>query len=671
MKYLFLIIFIVLTITQSRAQNFDFGKVSKTELEEKSHPKQVSADAAILYRNEKINFRFDNNEGFVQEREIHERIKIYSKEGLNWATKKVYLYQGKGGKKESLINLRAFTYNLANGKIEKNKLKNDGKFQEDYNDFTSITSFTMPNIKVGSVIEYNYTVKSPYSSIDDVILQSSIPINKLNVYISTPQYFQYNVTGNLKAFYIPKVSKRIQNRRVTITDVGSLNAGFRREGMSQSESEYEEDIIEIDESNVPPLEKEPHAGSLKKYIAKLSFELSAYLDQDRVIKKSFSSSWEKVTETIYQRDNFGPQLKKTNFFAEELDNIFDNQMDEINKVFFIQEYVKSKVRWNGVNGIYTQKGVRKAYKEGAGNVSDINLLLVSMLRYKGLNANPVLVSTKENGIPLFPTREGFNYVVCMVEVNGKKALLDATEKYNAINILPYRALNWKGRLIKQDGTSSWVNLNPTFRSSENTVLNAVIDETFAVTGNVNKSYTGYLAKDYRVKFNDLDLDGKIRMHESGKDNLEITAYKYDNKDEITKPVIIGYEFNMDDSLDTLDDKLIFSPLLILAQDENPFKLDTRQYPIDFVLPYRDKYIVNIQIPDGYEINSLPKNEVVTYNEGQLSYKYLIKNNGNFITLNFSFEIKNPVVNATDYTELKHFFSKFIEKQAEQVILTKA
>ena len=59
-----------------------------------------------------------------------------------------------------------------------------------------------------------------------------------------------------------------------------------------------------------------------------------------------------------------------------------------------------------------QKGTRKAYLEGEGNVADINLLLIAMLRSQGVDANPVLVSTRNNGIPLFPTRKGFNYVIC-------------------------------------------------------------------------------------------------------------------------------------------------------------------------------------------------------------------------------------------------------------------
>ena len=73
-----------------------------------------------------------------------------------------------------------------------------------------------------------------------------------------------------------------------------------------------------------------------------------------------------------------------------------------------------------------------------------------MLREAGLGANPVLVSTRNHNIPLFPTLDGFNYVVSLVEfTDGNSILLDATEKYAMPNVLPYRALNWNGRKVTQ------------------------------------------------------------------------------------------------------------------------------------------------------------------------------------------------------------------------------
>ena len=77
------------------------------------------------------------------------------------------------------------------------------------------------------------------------------------------------------------------------------------------------------------------------------------------------------------------------------------------------------------------------------------------------------------------------------------------------------------------------------------------------------------------------------------------------------------------------------------------------------------------IPEGYNIESLPNREAFTFNNGQSNFKYIIKQSGRFLRLSFNFDINFPVINSADYKEFKNFYSKYIEKQSEQVVLSKA
>ena len=78
--------------------------------------------------------------------------------------------------------------------------------------------------------------------------------------------------------------------------------------------------------------------------------------------------------------------------------------------------MKSTVKWNEYNGYSCDEGVKEAYKDKAGNVAEINLMLTAMLCTVGLKANPVLVSTRANGISIFPNRTAYNYVIAAVEI---------------------------------------------------------------------------------------------------------------------------------------------------------------------------------------------------------------------------------------------------------------
>ncbi|REG88840.1 DUF3857 domain-containing protein [Winogradskyella sediminis] len=649
MKNLLFTLFIALCFNVLSAQDYDFGKISKAELQEKYHPKDSATSAAILYRNEDISFFFSSNEGFIQQRKVHQRIKIYNKDGFDWATKKIFLYQGTG-QKEKVKGLKAFSYNLEDGKIQKDKLKSDGKFEEDYSEFTKINSFTLPNVKEGTVIEYQYTVTSPSINIDDIIFQFSVPINKLYVRVATPEYYVYNKQPNFRAKFMPIINETYINIRTPFN--------------------YKINILRINEENIPAIRSEAYAGSVNNYRSKMAMELTATLNNMKSVNKTYSTTWEAVSKTIYDSDNFGGQLSRFSIYKDDLEAAMVGLEDDFEKAFAAEKLVKSKVKWNGGYGKYAQKGIRNAYKDGEGNDADINLMLVSMLRSQGVNANPVLVSTRNNGIPLFPTREGFNYVICSVQKGDAYLLIDATEEYSTNNVLPHRVLNWQGRLLEDNKTSRWIPIQPKKKSVESSMLNVAINDDFSVSGKVAQHLTDYVAYSHRNRYAVLTTEDHIKSLEKDKGDIEISELNVENTDDITQPIKVSYQYELSDGIDEVGDKLYFSPLLFLGIKENPFKLEEREYPIDFVIPYTDKYMVNIMLPEGYTVESLPKSEGLEFKNSSVTFTYLVQQNGNYLQLKAQLDIENPLILPEDYKAFKAFYSRIVEKQAEQIVLTK-
>ncbi|MGB1232516.1 MAG: transglutaminase domain-containing protein, partial [Winogradskyella sp.] len=207
-------------------------------------------------------------------------------------------------------------------------------------------------------------------------------------------------------------------------------------------------------SNIEALKAdEPYVTNINNYRGGTKFELA----QTNFITiggeyKNYTSSWEGVSKQIFNSISFGEELIKSNYYKKDLEKILAIAKNDSEKIGLIFDFVKSKVKWNGYYGKYTGNGVRKAYKENSGNVADINLMLTSMLRSSGLNAYPVLVSSRGNGVPLFPTLDGFDYVISMVKFQDDSyVLLDASEFYSLPNVLTRRALNWKGRVVTKNG----------------------------------------------------------------------------------------------------------------------------------------------------------------------------------------------------------------------------
>jgi hypothetical protein len=120
-------LFLVLFVLDTNAQEFKLGKVSIEELKEKNNPTDSTAVAAILFEKGAVDFEYSQDDGFKMITEVITRIKIYKKEGYEWANKAVSYYIGSNAK-EVVSFSDVVTYNLIDGKIEKTKLKSDGEF---------------------------------------------------------------------------------------------------------------------------------------------------------------------------------------------------------------------------------------------------------------------------------------------------------------------------------------------------------------------------------------------------------------------------------------------------------------------------------------------------------------------------------------------------------------
>jgi len=673
MKYVLLLAF-VLTMQMATAQDYKFGKISKEELLEKSDPTDSEANATVLYRNQEIYFEYIESKGFVQKNDIHERIKIYNKEGFNHATKSIKLYNGSNELEESLTGFKAYTYNLEGNKITDDKLKSDGIFEEETNKYWLTTKFTMPNIKESCIIEYKYTIESELIRIDDIEFQQDIPIRKLDFKMVTPEYYSYKKYPNVRAAYYPQLNETYKEATVFLsgekqTKISHSPTRGARSDFSKNEWKYKENITTSNLVNVPALKSETHVSNIDNYRAVMKMDLSfiKYPDQ---MPENYTTNWEEVTKTIYDSNDFGEQLKKDGYYEDDLNSALAGATEPLEQIYNIFNFVKAKVKWNEFHGYYTDLGVRQAYKQGAGNVADINLILISMLRKSGLNANPVLISTKDNGIPLFPTRRGFNYVICAVNTVQGMILLDASKSYTSLNVLPVKVLNWQGRLIRRDGSSDWINLSVQEASKEIVSLNIKLNADLSASGKVRNQYTDYCALEYRNTFENYSQDDLRKEIESKNGNLQVSNIDVADMNIPAKPVLLSYEYQLDEALEEIGDSYYFSPLLFLKTEESPFKLQTRSYPIDLNFSTSRKYMVNIMLPEGFQVESLPENEKLQYNNTEGEFTYLIRGNGSMLQMVITLDLNNTLILPANYEQFKQFFELLVNKQAEKIVLKK-
>ncbi len=670
MKIFLVSLVIFFSFSTISAQDYKFGKVSKEELEEKYYELDSSANAVILYKSRDTYFEYNQEQGFQVVTDVQERIKLYNAEGFGWATKKVKLYQSSSAK-EKITNLKATTFVLENDKVIEVDLGKNDVFDEEINKYWSEQKFTMPNLSPGCIIEWKYKITSPFYSIDEVQFQYSIPVKKLEVSIETPEYFVYKKNSKGYIFLTPQVDKK--QRSITIINkvrgdgVANRNAVVQT-SFSQSKIDYTAFKETYTTENVPALIEEPFVDNIKNYFGAMEYEYSELHWPNEPIK-FYASTWDDVTKSIYSDSDFSNQIYKSNHYTDDLAQVLASAKTDNEKMVAIFELVRQKMKWNDYDGFTTYKGTKQAYKEGVGNAADINLNLVSMLNSAGLTANPVLISTRSNGIPLFPTINGFNFVIAAVEIANGIVLLDATDPNSSPNNLPLRDLNWKGRLIRKDGTSSEIDLSASEPSESTSNVMVAINEYGKVDGVFRKSYKNLNAINYRDKYykiKDEDIINKIEKN----NNIEIEDYKITNKEDVYKPLVEMYKFNSEDLTDLVGNKIYFKPLLFNAENENPFKLEKREYPIDFGAPISDKNAISFTIPEGYQVTSVPESIAIGLPNNLGVYLFDIKVMGDRINVQSQLTINTAIYPAKNYDEIKDFFKIIVNKNLESVVLEK-
>ena len=638
------------------AQDFKLEKVSEAELTLDFYAKDSAAPAAYLNKVRETYFDYNSHDGWIIVTEVTERIKILTKEGLEYATKKIGLYKNDSDK-ELVDDIKGITYNFNSGKIKESNLDKKAIFKTERSERWDQTAFTMPAVQVGSVVEWSYKMVSPFYKVDDLIIQEDIPVINYYARIRTPGMFQFRRVK--KGYFDIKPKESVEQGGVTV------DGGFNHSNYFN----YQELVAEYEQHNVPALKREVFVANPDNYRRSVIYELISTDFNDN--KREYSTTWEEVARTIFKHDDFGGELNKTHFLKAAAEEILTANKTQETQIKAALRFVKSKVSWNGDYGKYTDEGIDKAYKKGSGNVSEINLLLTALLRECGVQANPVLVGTKRFGIPLFPTLEGYNYVVAGIRSGMQTILLDATDKWSAPNILPTRVYNWKGRMVNKKGVSQEIDLFETIRPQTDRYVKAVLNEDGSLEGELNQRFSSLEALEIRHSVGDKDLQdwGEKRLDYFGVD--EMKSHQLKDLNELEKPVVESFQFKIDQAVDQVPGQIFLNPLLFFRERESPFKSDERISPVDFDFPFTHNINITIELPAGYAVTSLPEAIKIALPDDMGSFLYTIHEQNNSIQVMTRFSLKSTFIHADYYQSLKDFFKMRIEKENEKVILKKS
>ena len=647
MKYvlLFILLTCYLLPASAQPQSKKKGEIEPEYLKMTTYDADPTASALVLMEEGYLTYG-----SFSFTFTFHGRIKILNKSGLDAANIKIPYYNT-SLKTDRVIAIDAAAYKIDDkGAISISKFNEKDIIDEQINEYLRQKKIFIPAVTEGSVIEYSYTIASNFFAREfDWYFQNELPVLWSEYTICLPK----GVDAGTMLQDVGKVSKS----PTPCTCEGETGTGFKWSAQ-----------------NLSALKAEPYMSSIDDYATRLLVRMI------QIVKSGYEpliimSDWKQVSGDLWYADYFGQRFtqpgKEIKKKAESLTANITNPKD---KMIALYNYVKKQMIWDGRYSLYSSGNdtPKQIHEQRKGSSSDINLLLIAMLRSIEIDALPALCSTTENGMPVkdYPSSNQFNHVLSYVKIDTTQYLLDAITPHRPYNILSSNTTNNQVLILHPQKHTFWL----TPKAYQNTKSSVYVDAkilTNQIHFAIQKNETGYDALDSRIamaKETEKKIVEKI-VNNSSLPTL-VDSFKVINANDLSEQ--LKTKLFCTTEIDKDATFLMISHSLDNPFKTNPFKESKRHFPIDFLYPFEQTYNFVLSIPEGYTFETLPA-EIklgIDANNNLNFYCVSQKINDNKIQVNTRLILNQTQFSPQDYSRIQTFFDKVAEKLNEMIVVKK-
>ncbi|WP_300601540.1 DUF3857 domain-containing protein [Niabella sp.] len=644
--------------------NLKFGKVTAADFT--LHSPVVDSNSSAVVLADVGSSRIEgNNKGWFSL--IHKRttrIKILNKKGFDAGNVSIELYVSPEGE-EKLTDVKGITYNLENGTVQQTKLEAANIFKEKQDRRWTARKFTFPNLKEGSILEYTYTIESEFLfNLRPWEFQGAYPrlFTQYTVYI--PEFFQYVF---LSQGYIP-----LKNAKKDVFKTWSVSESNGTQATEHYSLTGYETQNTWSATDVPALKEEPFTSSLHNHNSKIDFQLSQYRFPNTPVK-DIMGNWVTASEQLLKHENFGAEITRPNFWLNDVvKEIIPAGASELEAVQALYSFVRDHFTTTQANGFYIsdQTTLKDVYRKKSGTVAEVNMLLIAMLKQRGIAVNPVLLSTRSHGWanPFYPLLGRYNYIICTARVDGKSYYLDATRPRLGFGKLPAECYNGMGFMVST--TPQNINFDPDSLREQKTTLLFLVNKADGkgLEGSFSSTPGYYESFRIRDQLATKDMDSYFKEAEKSYSfPMKLSDTQVDSLKKFDFPVTVRYKMSFDTEG---EDMIYLNPMFGEAVKSNPFVSAERKYPVEMPFTMYQVFVLNMELPKGYEVEELPKSTRVMLNDNEGMFEYLISSSGGRIMLQSKIDIRKTTFQAEDYQTLRDFFGHIAKKHGEQVVLKK-
>ena len=617
-----------------------FLPVSPDELKMTSEPLAPGAPAIILYRQVD---RDDN--GYTSHEDDYFRIKILTEEGRKYGDVEIPFFKEQGtihGLKARTIRPDGTIANFEGKAFDKTIVKAKGlKYLA--------KTFTLPDVQVGSIIEYHYTIDLQEGLIFD------------SHWILSDELFTKHAKFSLKAY--PDFMLR-----------WSWPAGLPA---GTPPPKDERGVIRMETQNVPAFQIEDYMPPENELKMRVDF---AYSERD--VEKEPEKFWKNEGKKLNGKvESFIGKRKALELVVAQVVSASDSAEEKLRKLYARAQQVRNtsfeiekteqeqkREKEKEVNN------VEDLLKQGRGNARQINWLFVGLARTAGFEANSVVISSRREYFfkPAMMNASQLNGDVVVVKLDGKDFYCDPGSKFAPFGLMPWEETFVKGLRLDKDG-GTWVDTSMP-QSSQSKIerkADLKLNEDGSLSGTLTITFSGLEALSRRNDWRDQDetarkkfLEDQVREYIPVGIDVELK-----NKPEwsVAAPTLVAvYDLKVPGWASAAGRRALLPFGLFSATEKQLFDHTNRVHPLYFEYPFQKEDEVTIQLPLGWQVSSVPKD----LNQDAKAAVYVRKVQDDKGTLHLRRVLRSELlmVEAKYYPALRAFFQNVRTGDEEQIIV---
>ena len=589
------------------------------------------------------------NLGFKATLDRHVRIKILNEGGFDWAEGELNWLSVENF--EKIKNFKGQTINLEDGNVVIYPLEKNNVVQTNQTDNYSSLKYNFPKVVSGSVIEFTYTLVT-----SDIVRLK-------------PWYFQADIP-TLRSEMRLNRSKDINHSVVLYYANQSVDG--------------KKDIWIME--NLSALRDEPFVNNLENYRSRAEFEIKEYAKKiysrfgSVTYKADLYNSWEEFNW------KFSPSLF-LHFPSDDIinlkafvDTLIADVPDTLDRMKLIYNFVRDSMEWNRKYGIRADVSLAPdVLARGEGSSAEINTLLRLMLEMADIPCAGMVLATVDYGLPVDqPIISQFNQYIVAASAGGETFFLNATDPMRPYDLPDMNDLAQAGYLLQRE-KSGWMSIPNHYQAGQDVNGMVRLDSSGSLEGKIMERYGGYYAVEMRTLFEKTEDKGEFwkGMLRESNTETEIFNQSIEHANDPDEPLTLTYELKTNDFARTSGNYIYVNPLMDLVKRDNPFLDSERNFDIEFGCLHVQRVFVAIEIPEGYEIESLPESKrVVMSNSDQetgdshdvMIFQYSCQQTLNQIQILSEFMTTKATFPAEVYPSLKEIYDHMLAKHSEQIVL---